>query len=236
MAKEMMKITDIIDNEPFTLIWHYGIDEIGQIKENDLLSRIVKDMLKNGYDMAFPIVLWGKILIDGHLRLKAAKAIGMQSIPVIHKQFMNKREALQYIINRQLLCRNRMNQIQLAPFESALIKLCEMESVLDFKIRVLNTIETFAYESAEGTSGPHSQKYIDATDSFSYLLRHIKNLPEDHLFFILGNKYTGTLSKLIEDFGYQDSYNPTKKFNNAEDFVSHVVKTLDEKLTKGHLH
>ena len=67
------------------------------------------DMQKNGFDPSKPIVLWeshGSIVIDGHMRLRAANKAGLIQVPVVLKKFNSEEEALGYAIHCQ---RNRRN-------------------------------------------------------------------------------------------------------------------------------
>ena len=73
------------------------------------LDRVVESMKADGYDSAHPIILWAGhnvTVIDGHTRLAAAKKLLFAQIPVIHKEFKDEAEALEYAIKSQ---RNRRN-------------------------------------------------------------------------------------------------------------------------------
>ena len=75
----------------------------------DVLNRIVTDMEKHGFDSGHPIVVWsGKKLtvVDGHTRLLAAIKLGIETIPVVVREFANEKAALEYAIGSQ---RNRRN-------------------------------------------------------------------------------------------------------------------------------
>ena len=77
--------------------------------QEELLERLVWDMRMHGYDQSKPIVVWGKpqpMVIDGHIRLRAARKAGLYQIPVVRKEFVDEAEALQYAIGCQ---RNRRN-------------------------------------------------------------------------------------------------------------------------------
>ena len=71
-----------------------------------VLSEIVDDMTLNGFDSGHPIIVWNMTVVDGHTRLKAAIAAGLETVPVICRQFENEDEALDYAICSQ---RNRRN-------------------------------------------------------------------------------------------------------------------------------
>ena len=93
----IMDTKDIVTEAPFK--------DLFPIHE-PILESIIENMTKFGYDSAFPVVLWGKIVIDGHTRLDAAEALGIVSIPVEQKDFVNKQEALEYAVHNQ---RDRRN-------------------------------------------------------------------------------------------------------------------------------
>ena len=71
-----------------------------------VLSQIIDDMNKNGYDACQPIVVWNMTVVDGHTRLRAAIAAGIETVPVICRRFAGEDEALEYAIKTQ---RNRRN-------------------------------------------------------------------------------------------------------------------------------
>lgn len=67
------------------------------------------DMQKNGFDPTKPIVLWeshNSIVIDGHMRLRAANKAGLIQVPVMLKKFATEEDALKYAVHCQ---RNRRN-------------------------------------------------------------------------------------------------------------------------------
>ena len=76
-----------------------------QIDKNTLVA-VKERMEKHGYDNAFPLILWGDVLIDGHTRLKAALLAGIEKVPIEVKEFDNEKDALRYAIHNQ---RDRRN-------------------------------------------------------------------------------------------------------------------------------
>ena len=44
-----------------------------------VLAEIIDDMNVNGFDFGHPIVVWKMIVVDGHTRLKAAIAAGLET-------------------------------------------------------------------------------------------------------------------------------------------------------------
>ncbi len=72
--------------------------------DTKLLDSIQEDIKENGYDESKPISIWGgghDIVIDGHIRLKALKNLGMMKVPVVEQIFTDKDEALQYALHHQ---------------------------------------------------------------------------------------------------------------------------------------
>jgi len=71
-----------------------------------VLAEIIEDMNINGFDAGHPIVLWNMTIVDGHTRLRAAIAAGIEDVPVICRKFTDECDALEYAIRSQ---RNRRN-------------------------------------------------------------------------------------------------------------------------------
>ena len=92
-----MPTNEIVTKKPFNSL--FDINET-------VLEAVISNMKENGYDPAFPAVLWGNIMLDGHTRLEAAEALGMKEIPVEVKEFYDEHEALEYAVHNQ---RNRRN-------------------------------------------------------------------------------------------------------------------------------
>jgi len=100
-----MNLNELKTQEPFCNLF-----DINQ----STLTSIVEDMKVNGYDMAFPIVVWsGKnIVIDGHTRLMAAEQAGINDVPVYAYEFESELVALEYAIHNQRDRRN-LTEIEL---------------------------------------------------------------------------------------------------------------------------
>lgn len=75
---------------------------------DDTVLAIRIDMNANGYDPAFPVILWEKdnILVDGHTRLIAAQEAGLENVPALLKPFESEDDAILYAFHLQ---RNRRN-------------------------------------------------------------------------------------------------------------------------------
>ena len=71
-----------------------------------VMAEIIDDMNKNGFDASHPIVVWNMTVVDGHTRLRAAVAAGIETVPVVCHRFADEDEALDYAIKTQ---RNRRN-------------------------------------------------------------------------------------------------------------------------------
>ncbi len=96
---EKMKIVDIKTRTPF--------EDLFPIKE-EVVQAIGKHIGGNGYDEAAPIVIWKEegVVVDGHMRLRAARKANLAEIPVIKRSFKDEDAALDYAIHNQ---RNRRN-------------------------------------------------------------------------------------------------------------------------------
>ncbi len=96
---ERMKIADIKTRAPF--------EDLFPIKE-EVVQAIRKHIENNGYDESSPIVIWkeGEVVVDGHMRLRAARKANLEEIPVIKHSFKDEDEALDYALHNQ---RNRRN-------------------------------------------------------------------------------------------------------------------------------
>lgn len=69
--------------------------------ENHILNALITDMKANGFDPSFPVTIWKGICLDGHVRLRAAGAAGINIVPVSIKDFPGEGEALRYQIHCQ---------------------------------------------------------------------------------------------------------------------------------------
>ncbi|WP_300675010.1 ParB/RepB/Spo0J family partition protein [Desulfoluna sp.] len=94
-----MPITDLKVEKPFSTLFPVG---------QDTLEGIRLDMESNGYDDAFPIIVWEEkgIVVDGHTRFTAALAVGLEEVPVLIRNFENEDDAILYAFHLQ---RNRRN-------------------------------------------------------------------------------------------------------------------------------
>jgi ParB family chromosome partitioning protein len=95
----MMRVEDIVVDPALS----------GVFKVNEaVLEEVSESMRENGFDRAEPLVLWkGRgVVVDGHTRLAAAKAVGIAETPVVEKEFEDVNEAVLYAVRRQTDRRN----------------------------------------------------------------------------------------------------------------------------------
>lgn len=99
MQDSLINISELTVQAPFSSIFPIG---------NDTLESIKQDMNTNGFDPVFPVIVWEKknIVVDGHTRVAAARAVGLEEIPVLFKHFDNEDDAILYSFHIQ---RNRRN-------------------------------------------------------------------------------------------------------------------------------
>lgn len=94
------KMELIIDSEFKNLIPPMKPEEFQGLKEN---------IVNNGYDILYPIVIWNNIIIDGHNRYSICKEFNIQ-FSVSEKNFNNRFEVMNWIINNQLNRRSMTNE------------------------------------------------------------------------------------------------------------------------------
>jgi len=97
VASKTMKVSEIVTKAPFNAL--FNIDPV-------VREKVKADMKEKGFDKAFPLILWGNILIDGHTRFYIALDLGIEEVPVEVKEFEDQQEALEYAIHAQ---RDRRN-------------------------------------------------------------------------------------------------------------------------------
>lgn len=78
--------------------------------QNSVLQKIIGRIKKSGYDTAYPIIAWSRgndrIVLDGHTRLQAALAAGLENVPVTLREFDDPVDALDYAVSQQIERRN----------------------------------------------------------------------------------------------------------------------------------
>lgn len=101
--KQTILAADIVTQAPFNNVFTI---------QDKMLVTITESMKQNGFDDAFPLIVWMKekpILLDGHTRLEAALRAGILEVPVKVKEFDDEDVALAYAISIQLTRRNLSN-------------------------------------------------------------------------------------------------------------------------------
>ena len=99
MKTDLIHISELSVQDPFAAIFPIG---------TETLESIQQDMEANGFDEIFPIIVWEdkNIVVDGHTRFAAAKAAGLEEVPILYKAFDNEDDAVLYSFHVQ---RNRRN-------------------------------------------------------------------------------------------------------------------------------
>lgn len=119
-----------------------------------VINAVASHMKENGYDVAHPIAIWihpengEEIVIDGHLRLKAAKQIELSPVYVARMSFTDPEAALEYAIHNQ---RDRRNLTDAEIFKCIKVvdKRAELQRGKDGK---------FTMASSEATAGKSAEK------------------------------------------------------------------------------
>jgi len=70
---------------------------------------LIESIAKYGYDDLYPIVIWNDIIIDGHNRYLICKELNID-FSVSEKDFDNRVEVINWIINNQLNRRSMTNE------------------------------------------------------------------------------------------------------------------------------
>jgi ParB family chromosome partitioning protein len=75
---------------------------------DEVLAAITDNMRIKGYDQSQPLIIWKErgVLVDGHTRLTAAKAVGIETVPVVNASFSGEGEAISYMLQIQFSRRN----------------------------------------------------------------------------------------------------------------------------------
>jgi ParB family chromosome partitioning protein len=85
------------------------ISSVFKYKEH-VLKEIIGNIRRSGYDKSQPIAVWqyqGELFVlDGHTRLAAAAAVGLDEVPVVVMDFEDKEDAILYTFERQVVRRN----------------------------------------------------------------------------------------------------------------------------------
>lgn len=98
----MTPVADLVTRAPFSTLFP---------RSETVLATLTKSMKETGYNVGHPIHVWtdapdGYVVIDGHHRLGAARAAGLEEIEVHRVYFTCEKDALEYAIAQQ---RDRRN-------------------------------------------------------------------------------------------------------------------------------
>ena len=87
---------------------HFDKDYKAVFKQGeDKVKRIAEDMKIHGYDKSQPLIVDKNLgILDGSSRFMATQIAGIKKIPVVIKQFKNKKDAILYELNLQMNRRN----------------------------------------------------------------------------------------------------------------------------------
>ena len=87
-------------------------------QEPEKLERIERDLKEHGFDKSQPLIVTKDFsILDGNSRYLACKAAGISIVPVVVKDFADKKEALKYELHLQLDRRNLNDSQILAAFQ-----------------------------------------------------------------------------------------------------------------------
>ena len=81
---------------PFKDLMHY---------DKKVIGRIAESMKKMGYDTAWPISVWAghdNTVVDGHLRLAAARLAGLKNVLVAECEFKTEEDACLYSLHHNV--------------------------------------------------------------------------------------------------------------------------------------
>ena len=154
----LMHILDVHTAAPFK--------DLFTIKPS-VLADITAAMKKNGYDNAFPLILWaghGGVLVDGHTRLQAAKDAGLLDVAVVMHDFADELEALEYAI----ACQHHRRNLTDAELLSCL-------SALDKRKNIGRPKKTPSREGVSGESAEKTAKLLYISRAKVERLRTVKD-------------------------------------------------------------
>ena len=99
MNIQSIKVSEIKTEKPLEALFPIGEDPLESIRI---------DMELNGFDEAFPIIIWeeNNTIVDGHTRFKAAQKLELEEVPVLFRSFETEDDAILYAFHLQ---RNRRN-------------------------------------------------------------------------------------------------------------------------------
>lgn len=125
--------------------------------KSEILDAVISDMKVNGYNEGFPLHVWVNdkkyVVLDGHTRLKAAKACGIGTIPCHVLEFKTELEALEYAIRSQRDRRN-LSKEELTSYITRAI------AALDHKDKTGRPSKELAQTCANKKSSEHTASIV----------------------------------------------------------------------------
>lgn len=128
-------------------------------------------IMKNGYDPAHPIVVWEDTIIDGHNRYEICKELNIE-FKTIAKQFKDRSEIINWIIDNQLNRRNITNEQRIYLIGKR-YKAEKQKTVRKFKGRPFGKRQTAKEKIAEDSKV--SQKTVERANEYSEAVDIIAN-------------------------------------------------------------
>jgi len=93
LQPELINIDSVRQESPFKDL--FRINSV-------VLDTVTADMKINGYDPAFPMLVWDGIILDGHTRHKAAQNVGLNQVWIVNYNLTDIEQALKIAIASQL--------------------------------------------------------------------------------------------------------------------------------------
>jgi len=94
-----VRIQDIKTAEPFRSI--FPVDK-------EIVAGIAESMKTGGYDNAYPVTIWDEwnVLLDGHMRVQAARKAGLAEVLAVRRFFATEGDAVEFVLRTQGMRRN----------------------------------------------------------------------------------------------------------------------------------
>ncbi len=179
----------IIDSEFKNLIPPMKPEEFQGLKES---------IVNNGYDISYPIVIWDNIIIDGHNRYSICKEFNIE-FPVSEKEFNDRFEAINWIINNQLNRRSMTNEQR-----SYLIgKRYQEEKKEEFRPKFGNNLVTLRPKNSV-IEQRIAEKYkvtpvtVRKAEKFANAIDEVANNASINPYKMLGREIKGTRKDIVE--------------------------------------
>ncbi len=179
----------IIDSEFKNLIPPMKPEEFQGLKES---------IVNNGYDILYPIVIWNKIIIDGHNRYSICKDFNIE-FSASEKEFNDRFEVINWIINNQLNRRSMTNEQR-----SYLIgKRYQEEKKEEFRPKLGNNVVTLRPKNSV-IEQRIAEKYkvspvtVRKAEKFANAIDEVANNASINPYKMLGREIKGTRKDIVE--------------------------------------